>query len=128
MDFCDYIVVEDNPYDVEMIMDAMDALGKKYKTKVFESGELAWDYLEKLNSLDSQKVYPKFVLLDEPFAGVDPIAVEEIQTIVAKLKTKNIGILITDHNVRETLGICDHAYILDKGRVIAEGGRALRLM
>ena len=56
-------------------------------------------------------VDPKFVLLDEPFAGVDPIAVEEIQTIVAKLKTKNIGILITDHNVNETLSITDRAYI-----------------
>jgi lipopolysaccharide export system ATP-binding protein len=56
---------------------------------------------------------PKFILLDEPFAGVDPIAVEDIQAIVAKLKFKNIGILITDHNVNETLSICDRAYLLD---------------
>ena len=61
-------------------------------------------------------VDPKFVLLDEPFAGVDPIAVEEIQTIVAKLKTKNIGILITDHNVNETLSITDRAYLMFEGR------------
>lgn len=64
---------------------------------------------------------PKFVLLDEPFAGVDPIAVEEIQTIVAKLKTKNIGILITDHNVNETLSIVDRAYLLFEGKILKSG-------
>jgi lipopolysaccharide export system ATP-binding protein len=66
-------------------------------------------------------VDPKFVLLDEPFAGVDPIAVEEIQTIVAKLKTKNIGILITDHNVNETLSITDRAYLMFEGRLLKAG-------
>jgi lipopolysaccharide export system ATP-binding protein len=66
-------------------------------------------------------VDPKFVLLDEPFAGVDPIAVEEIQTIVAKLKEKNIGILITDHNVTETLSITDRAYLMFEGRLLKEG-------
>ena len=66
-------------------------------------------------------VNPKFVLLDEPFAGVDPIAVEEIQTIVAKLKHKNIGILITDHNVNETLSITDHAYLLFEGKILKHG-------
>jgi lipopolysaccharide export system ATP-binding protein len=66
-------------------------------------------------------VDPKFVLLDEPFAGVDPIAVEEIQTIVAKLKNKNIGILITDHNVNETLSITDRAYLLFEGRILKSG-------
>jgi len=66
-------------------------------------------------------VDPKFVLLDEPFAGVDPIAVEEIQTIVAKLKKKNIGILITDHNVTETLSITDRAYLMFEGRLLKEG-------
>ena len=64
---------------------------------------------------------PKFILLDEPFAGVDPIAVEDIQEIVAKLKTKNIGILITDHNVHETLSITDRAYILHEGNVLRTG-------
>ncbi|WMJ75640.1 LPS export ABC transporter ATP-binding protein [Cytophagaceae bacterium ABcell3] len=64
---------------------------------------------------------PKFVLLDEPFAGVDPIAVEEIQTIVAKLKNKNIGILITDHNVNETLSITDRAYLLFEGKILKSG-------
>ena len=64
---------------------------------------------------------PRFILLDEPFAGVDPIAVGEIQRIVAFLKARNIGVLITDHNVRETLGICDHAYIISEGTVLAAG-------
>ncbi len=66
-------------------------------------------------------VDPKFVLLDEPFAGVDPIAVEEIQTIVAKLKRKNIGVLITDHNVNETLSIVDRAYLLFEGKLLRAG-------
>jgi len=64
---------------------------------------------------------PRFILLDEPFAGIDPIAVIEIQRIINFLKSRNIGVLITDHNVRETLGICDHAYIISEGRVLAEG-------
>ena len=64
---------------------------------------------------------PRFILLDEPFAGVDPIAVIEIQRIIGFLKTRGIGVLITDHNVRETLGICDRAYIISEGRVLAEG-------
>ena len=64
---------------------------------------------------------PGFILLDEPFAGVDPISVLDIQRIITHLKERNIGVLITDHNVRETLGICDTAYILSQGKVIAEG-------
>jgi len=64
---------------------------------------------------------PRFILLDEPFAGVDPIAVLEIQRIIRFLKARGIGVLITDHNVRETLGICDRAYIISEGTVLAEG-------
>jgi len=64
---------------------------------------------------------PRFILLDEPFAGIDPIAVIEIQRIISFLKARGIGVLITDHNVRETLGICDHAYIISEGRVLAQG-------
>jgi lipopolysaccharide export system ATP-binding protein len=64
---------------------------------------------------------PRFILLDEPFAGIDPIAVIEIQRIIAFLKERGIGVLITDHNVRETLGICDHAFIISEGRVLAQG-------
>jgi lipopolysaccharide export system ATP-binding protein len=64
---------------------------------------------------------PRFILLDEPFAGVDPIAVLDIQKITRFLKARDIGVLITDHNVRETLGICDRAYIINAGAVMAEG-------
>lgn len=64
---------------------------------------------------------PRFILLDEPFAGVDPIAVIEIQRIIQFLKSRNIGVLITDHNVRETLGICDRAYIISEGKVLTSG-------
>lgn len=66
-------------------------------------------------------VNPKFILLDEPFAGVDPIAVEDIQAVVARLKFRNIGILITDHNVNETLSICDRAYLLIEGKIFKHG-------
>jgi lipopolysaccharide export system ATP-binding protein len=64
---------------------------------------------------------PKFILLDEPFAGIDPIAVIDIQNIIAELKAKNIGILISDHNVRETLGVCDKAYIVNSGELLECG-------
>jgi lipopolysaccharide export system ATP-binding protein len=64
---------------------------------------------------------PRFILLDEPFAGIDPIAVIEIQRIIGFLKARGMGVLITDHNVRETLGICDHACIISEGRVLAQG-------
>jgi lipopolysaccharide export system ATP-binding protein len=67
---------------------------------------------------------PAFILLDEPFAGVDPLSVLDIQHIIEHLRERRIGVLITDHNVRETLGICDRAYILNEGRVIAEGDPA----
>ena len=64
---------------------------------------------------------PKFILLDEPFAGVDPISVSDIKQIIQHLKSRNIGILLTDHNVRETLDICEKAYIVSEGHIIAEG-------
>ncbi|UCD70652.1 MAG: LPS export ABC transporter ATP-binding protein [Syntrophobacterales bacterium] len=64
---------------------------------------------------------PLFILLDEPFAGIDPIAVVDIQKIIFQLKTKGIGIIITDHNVRETLGVCDRAYIINEGRILEKG-------
>jgi lipopolysaccharide export system ATP-binding protein len=64
---------------------------------------------------------PSFILLDEPFAGIDPIAIADIQQIIDRLRSKGIGVLITDHNVRETLGICDRAYIMVDGKVLEEG-------
>ena len=66
---------------------------------------------------------PKIILLDEPFAGIDPIATDEIKQVLAKLKNKNIGILITDHNVREALEICDHAIVINNGSIIAKGNK-----
>jgi len=74
--------------------------------------------LEIARSLVTQ---PRFILLDEPFAGIDPLSVMDIQSIIKQLQEKGIGILITDHNVRETLGICERAYIVNEGKVIAEG-------
>jgi len=69
--------------------------------------------------------HPRFLLLDEPFAGVDPIAVEDIQSMIASLREKNIGILITDHNVRDTLAICERAYLMNAGEIIVEGDAAM---
>lgn len=89
---------------------------RKNKGLVLSGGERRRTEIARALAVD-----PKFVLLDEPFAGVDPIAVEEIQTIVAKLKTKNIGILITDHNVNETLSIVDRAYLLFEGKILKSG-------
>lgn len=89
---------------------------RKNKGIVLSGGERRRTEIARALAVD-----PKFVLLDEPFAGVDPIAVEEIQTIVAKLKTKNIGILITDHNVNETLSIVDRAYLLFEGKILKAG-------
>ena len=66
-------------------------------------------------------INPVFILLDEPFSGIDPLAVEELQKIIAELKAAGIGVLITDHNVRETLNVTDRAYILNEGRIIASG-------
>ncbi len=72
----------------------------------------------------SLAIEPKFLLLDEPFTGVDPIAVSEIQDIIRRLKARNIGVLITDHNVRETLAICDRSYIIREGRILVDGDAA----
>lgn len=86
------------------------------KGKVLSGGERRRTEIARALATD-----PKFILLDEPFAGVDPIAVEDIQGIVAKLKEKNIGILITDHNVQETLSITDRAYLLFEGKLLKQG-------
>jgi lipopolysaccharide export system ATP-binding protein len=89
---------------------------RKNKGMVLSGGERRRTEIARALAMD-----PAFVLLDEPFAGVDPIAVEEIQTIVAKLKQKNIGILITDHNVQETLSITDRAYLMFEGKLLKSG-------
>jgi len=89
---------------------------RKNKGIVLSGGERRRTEIARALAVD-----PKFILLDEPFAGVDPIAVEEIQTIVSKLKHRNIGILITDHNVNETLSITDRAYLLFEGKILKHG-------
>ena len=89
---------------------------RKNKGVVLSGGERRRTEIARALAVD-----PHFVLLDEPFAGVDPIAVEEIQTIVARLRQKNIGILITDHNVNETLSITDRAYIMTEGNLLRSG-------
>jgi lipopolysaccharide export system ATP-binding protein len=89
---------------------------RKNKGKVLSGGERRRTEIARALAVD-----PSFILLDEPFAGVDPIAVEDIQGIVAKLKHRNIGILITDHNVNETLSITDRAYLLFEGKILKQG-------
>ena len=89
---------------------------RKNKGKVLSGGERRRTEIARALAIN-----PKFVLLDEPFAGVDPIAVEEIQILVAQLKNKNIGILITDHNVNETLSITDRAYLIFEGALLKSG-------
>ncbi|WP_428658291.1 LPS export ABC transporter ATP-binding protein [Runella sp.] len=89
---------------------------RKNKGMVLSGGERRRTEIARCLAVD-----PKFILLDEPFAGVDPIAVEDIQTIVARLKFRNIGILITDHNVSETLSITDRAYLLFEGKILKQG-------
>jgi lipopolysaccharide export system ATP-binding protein len=124
--------VEDN---ISAVLE-MSGLSKKAQKEKLESlmGEFRLEHVRKNNGdllsggerrrteiARALAVDPKFILLDEPFAGIDPIAVEDIQSIVAKLKYKNIGILITDHNVTETLSICDRAYLLIEGKIFKHG-------
>ena len=89
---------------------------RKSKGRELSGGERRRVEIARALALD-----PKFVLLDEPFAGVDPLAVSDIQSIIKRLKAKNIGVLITDHNVRETLGIVDRAYIMSAGELLVSG-------
>jgi len=104
----------------ERLRQLLDELGV---AKVAKSKALALSGGERrrLEITRALVISPKFMLLDEPFAGIDPIAVVDIQGIVSQLKRRGIGVLITDHNVRETLGICDRAYIVNEGTVLEEG-------
>jgi lipopolysaccharide export system ATP-binding protein len=125
--------VEDN---IMAVLETKKDLSKKQRIEKLDSliDDLQIDHIRKNTGLslsggERRRVEiaralasdPAFVLLDEPFAGVDPISVIEIQKIVKHLINRNIGVLITDHNVRETLGICDRAYILSSGKIIAQG-------
>lgn len=127
--------VEDN---VMAVLELNNALDKEAKKERLEDllAELHIEHVRHLNGLilsggERRRVEiaralamnPKFILLDEPFAGVDPISVGDIQQIIYHLKDKGIGVLITDHNYREMLDTCDHSYILHSGTIIAEGGK-----
>ena len=127
------LTVEDNIMAILQIRGDLDADQREEKLqRLLEDlgvGHIAKQYGISLSGGERRRVEiaralaagPRFILLDEPFAGVDPISVIEIQKIVKHLTDLGIGVLITDHNVRETLGICDHAYILNDGTVLAEG-------
>lgn len=117
MEFSKKFTKEERKERLESLIDEF-GLGKVRKSYGIQlsGGERRRCEIARALSID-----PKFILLDEPFAGVDPIAVEDIQHIIAKLKTKNIGIIITDHNVHETLAITDRAYLLYEGKILESG-------
>lgn len=117
-------VLEINPPDHETIEQAINTLLEELQIehiKTSLAASLSGGERRRLEIARALASKPQFILLDEPFAGIDPIAVLEIQRIVSYLKEKGIGVLITDHNVRETLGICDRAYIISAGHVLASG-------
>ncbi len=126
------LTVEDNIFAVLEIRDlshkerlnAMDDLIRDFgldHIRKSKGRELSGGERRRVEIARSLALDPKFVLLDEPFAGVDPLAVHDIQSIIKRLKSKNIGVLITDHNVRETLGIVDRAYIMNRGELLVSG-------
>ncbi len=118
------IVLEENNYSEEEIENITNVLLKEFqiehlrnqKASVLSGGEK-----RRLEIARTLSLSPRFILLDEPFAGVDPILVSDIQSMVLKLKNKGIGIIITDHNVREALKICDRAYVISNGKILSQG-------
>ncbi|MGZ3605366.1 MAG: LPS export ABC transporter ATP-binding protein [Thermodesulfobacteriota bacterium] len=100
----------------KLLMDLGLSSVRKQKAYVLSGGER-----RRVEITRALVLSPSFILLDEPFSGIDPLAVLDIQTIIRQLKSRGIGIIITDHNVRETLGVCDRAYILNEGRILEEG-------
>lgn len=110
----------DRDYRYERLESLLDEFGLQ-KVRKSQGIQLSGGERRRCEIARALAINPKFILLDEPFAGVDPIAVEDIQHIIAKLKTKNIGIIITDHNVHETLAITDRAYLLYEGTILESG-------
>ena len=108
---------EERKYRLEKLLNELGLSSlRKQKTYILSGGER-----RRVEITRALVLSPSFILLDEPFSGIDPIAVLDIQSIIRQLKSKGIGIIITDHNVRETLGVCDRAYILNEGRILEEG-------
>ena len=111
-------------YDVKNLKKQIDSISEELRLyEIIDkiTGELSSGQKNRVSLAKSIINNPSVLLLDEPFAGVDPISVNDIKNVIYQLKQKNIGILITDHNVRETLDICERAYIIGEGKVIAEG-------
>ncbi len=117
-------VLEMMPYSKKERMERMESLLGEFglgRVRTSKGDTLSGGERRRTEIARALATSPNFILLDEPFAGIDPIAVEDIQSIVAKLKTKNIGILITDHNVQETLSITDRAYLMFEGSILKAG-------
>ncbi len=117
-------VLEMTPLSIEAQKDKLESLISEFNLQKVRKGNgdtLSGGERRRTEIARALATSPNFILLDEPFAGIDPIAVEDIQYIVAKLKTKNIGILITDHNVQETLSITDRAYLMFEGSILKAG-------
>ena len=116
-------MVESVDHAVGQLMDTLEDLGiaplAKQRADTLSGGES-----RRLEIARALVMEPKFMLLDEPFAGVDPIKVENIQAIIHRLRERGLGVLITDHNVRETLSITDHAYIMSEGKILKQGTAA----
>ena len=114
-----------NKRDLDLFLDQSIDEFKLSKILSLKGRQLSGGQRRKVEIARTLASNPKIILLDEPFAGIDPIAIEEIKQVLVKLKNKNIGILITDHNVRESLEICDQAIVINDGKVIAEGDKEL---
>ena len=114
-----------NKRDLDLFLDQSIDEFKLSKILSLKGRQLSGGQRRKVEIARTLASNPKIILLDEPFAGIDPIAIEEIKQVLVKLKNKNIGILITDHNVRESLEICDQAIVINDGKVIAEGNKEL---
>jgi len=117
-------VLEMNKYTKQQIRERLEELLAEFgmlTRRTVKARNLSGGERRRLEVMRAMTLRPAFIMLDEPFAGVDPIAVEELQSIVGKLKTKNVGVLITDHNVHETLEIVDRAYVISAGEILVRG-------
>lgn len=118
------LVLEENGYSKEETEEITNALLKEFKITELakqKASLLSGGEKRRLEIARTLSLSPRYILLDEPFAGVDPILVSDIQGMIKKLKEKGLGVIITDHNVREALKICDRAYVISSGKIIAEG-------